>query len=184
MERFISFFHNTNIKHIHIVNYIIYSIVKFIVSKHKFNTILEIINKPMKPFSKIKFSKKSIIFFRILSKILNIQIQHSCEIGEYKAITTKRVYYVDGYHNCLIHKCNGQKQCIFNNVIFEFQGDYFHGNKNKYKKTDKCLGIIYKKIWKKDKIKQNNLEKSNYKVIYIWESFYDSLIKVFEKRLL
>ena len=63
MERFISFFHNTNIKHIHIVNYIIYSIVKFIVSKHTFNTILEIINKPMKPFSKIKFSKKINYFF-------------------------------------------------------------------------------------------------------------------------
>lgn len=184
MERFISFFHNTNTKHTHIVNYIINSIVKFICHKNKLNTIIELINKPMKPFSKIKFSKKSIKFFRILSKTLNIQIQHSCEIGEYKAITTESLYYVDGYHNCTIHKCNGQKPCIFNNVIFEFQGNYFHGNKDIYKNTDKCLGVSYKIIWLKDNIKQNNLEKSNYKVICIWETFYDSLIKVFEKKLL
>jgi hypothetical protein len=183
MERFISFFHNTSHKHTHIITHIIKSIIKFIHNKNKLSIILELINKPLKPYSKIKFSKKSIHFFRIISKILNIQIQHSCEIGEYKAITDKRLYYVDGYHNCLIHKCNGVKPCLYNNVVFEFQGNYFHGNKFIYKETDKCLGIPYKIIWKKDKIKLNNLEKSNYKVICIWETLYDILMKIFEKRL-
>ena len=83
-----------------------------------------------------------------------------------------------------IHKCNGVKPYLYNNFMFESQGNYFHGNKFIYKETDKFLDIQYKIIWKKDKIKLNNLEKSNYKVIYIWETFFDDLMKVFRQKIM
>ncbi len=178
MENLIKFFHNTKQSNYNIIKYFVNSIYKFIQYKSNHTIIRNIINETYFVKSKIKYSKKSIIFFNILSYILNIKIQHSCNDGEFK--TKQHRYYVDGYHNCLSHQCSNTK-CMFNNVIFEFNGNYYHGNPLYYSKNDRCYGIKYKTIWKKDILKINNLENSGYKVICIWESFYDNLLQILNK---
>jgi len=59
-----------------------------------------------------------------------------------------------------------------NNIIYEFNGDYWHGNLNKYNENDynqvckKTFGELYNNTINK----KENLEKLGYKVISIWES--------------
>ena len=70
-------------------------------------------------------------------------------------------YIVDGYDP-------------ITNTIYEFNGDYWHGNPIRYKKDDinssckKTFGELYKKTIEKEKI----LIDKGYKVISIWESEY------------
>ncbi len=180
MERYIIYFHTTSNKHINIVNLIIYFNELFIQNKSKYKFILDLIKQPCIPITKVSSSTKSIQCLRFLSNILKIEIQHSCHIGEYKIKAYNKTWFVDGFHNCSLHKCN-KKTCLFNNVIFEFQGNYYHGNRYLYDSTDKCFGIPYSLIWKRDKFKQNCLENKEYKVIYIWETFFDDLLKVLLK---
>lgn len=55
-------------------------------------------------------------------------------------------------------------------IILEIQGDFWHGNPNKYKKDDVLLGkLTAEAIWKKDERKKNIVEKNGYKIFYLWE---------------
>lgn len=60
------------------------------------------------------------------------------------------------------------------NTIYEFLGDYFHGNPIKYKAEDinlkvkKSYGQLYQETMDRIKLFEDN----GYKVIYIWESDY------------
>src|SRR6266403_326274 len=62
-----------------------------------------------------------------------------------------------------------------NKIIYEFNGDFFHGNPSKYKNDDinpllkETFGELYKKTLEKEKY---ILENSDYKVVSIWESEY------------
>jgi hypothetical protein len=57
------------------------------------------------------------------------------------------------------------------NTVYEFYGDYWHGNPKLYKKSalnksvDKTYGQLYKDTMKREKL----LKKAGYKVISIWE---------------
>jgi very-short-patch-repair endonuclease len=70
-------------------------------------------------------------------------------------------YIVDGYDSTT-------------NTIYEFNGDYWHGNPKKYKKDDvnssckKTFGELYNNTIEKEKI----LIDKGYRVISIWESEY------------
>ena len=71
----------------------------------------------------------SLEFFDMFSNINNFEIQHSMNGGEHKERKQNGYFWpVDGYHNCRKHKCCGtqDKPCIWNNYVFEFQGDYWH----------------------------------------------------------
>jgi len=68
---------------------------------------------------------------------------------------------------------------IRNNTIYEFLGDYWHGNPDSFnkleynKKCHKTFGELYKNTFKKfDKLKENG-----YEVNYIWESAWKEWIK-------
>jgi very-short-patch-repair endonuclease len=58
------------------------------------------------------------------------------------------------------------------NTIYEFNGDYWHGNPDKYKKDDintsckKSFGELYEKTLQKE----NKLKELGYNIISIWES--------------
>ena len=75
-------------------------------------------------------------------------------------------YIVDGYNPST-------------NTIYEFNGDFWHGNPNKYNSSDinpqtKCsFGDLYRKTLNKEKA----LLKRGYNVISIWESDYKKMIK-------
>jgi hypothetical protein len=72
----------------------------------------------------------------------------------------------------------GKKKYIvdafYNNIIYEFNGDFWHGNPNVFDPNDinpiikKSYGELYKMTLKKEK----DLKNAGYNVISIWESDY------------
>jgi hypothetical protein len=66
---------------------------------------------------------------------------------------------------------------VINNIIYEFNGDYWHGNPKKYKAEDinpqakKTFGELYRKTLEKEKI----LKEAGYEVISIWESEWNKI---------
>jgi Zn finger protein HypA/HybF involved in hydrogenase expression len=86
---------------------------------------------------------------------------------QYKIIINNKKYIVDGYDS-------------INKIIYEFYGDFWHGNLNIYDKESyntvckKKFGDLYNKVLERE----NTFIKNGYKVISIWESdFKKSKIK-------
>jgi len=104
----------------------------------------------------INYSKKQILWLDFLSKLCNINIQHAENDGEYLIPETK--YRADGF-------------CKENNSIYEFHGDFWHGNPNIYKDDDintitKCT---YKELYDKTLKKEEILKNLGYNLVVIWE---------------
>nr|QBK89904.1 MAG: hypothetical protein LCPAC101_01870 [Pithovirus LCPAC101] len=115
-------------------------------------------------YNKAGYSKKAIQWLDSVSH----KIQHAERGGEKEIdITTKMrngriktyTFKVDGYYK---------------GTVYEFYGDYFHGNPTKYNADDigpggNTFGSLYIKTkWRE------NLLKGKYKVITMWESTYDN----------
>ena len=72
-----------------------------------------------------------------------------------------------------------------NKRILEIQGDFWHGNPNKYKENDILFGSkTAKMIWDKDLKKKNFVEKRGFKIFYLWETNInkmtdEEIIKIF-----
>ena len=106
--------------------------------------------------SNIGYSKPQIKWLNFLSKYYNINIQHAENDGEYLIPETK--YRADGF-------------CKENNTIYEFHGDFWHGNPNIYKDDDiniktKCS---YRELYEKTLKKEERLKKLGYNLVVIWE---------------
>jgi len=73
-------------------------------------------------------------------------------------------YYVDGFDP-------------INKVVYEFYGDYWHGNPKKFKpksinrNNGLTFGFLYKNTKKREKI----FKKANYKIISIWETNWNKI---------
>jgi hypothetical protein len=115
-----------------------------------------------------QYSRNSIEWLKLCEIIYNIKIQHAENDGEYKIPNTK--YRADGY-------------CDENNTIFEFHGDYFHGNpKNPKscnpdeinKKNGKTFGELYKTTIEKE----NRIEKLGYNLVVMWEYDWNLKLKI------
>jgi len=95
----------------------------------------------------------------------NIFIQHAENIGEKEIILNKKKIKFDGY-------------CEDTNTVFEFHGDFWHGNPNKFNRTDinpfnkKSYGKLYDDTIKREEI----IKSEGYNLITIWESDYYNLI--------
>ena len=103
-----------------------------------------------------------------------IEIQTETNGGEFQLRNPKNGYFwpVDGYHNCALHKCSGDKTnpCSYNNHLWEFQGDYWHGNPTKYSGDDLFHNKMYSTKQLKDLEKKQFYEENGYVVNIIWES--------------
>jgi hypothetical protein len=66
------------------------------------------------------------------------------------------------------------------NTVYEFFGDFWHANPNKYASTDtlSIINLSASEIWKKDKIKINTLKRLGYNVEIMWESDWKKMKKV------
>jgi hypothetical protein len=64
------------------------------------------------------------------------------------------------------------------NTVYEFLGDYWHGNPNVFSKTElhSHSGKTFGELYKKTKTKLDNYKKLGYNVVYIWESEYTETI--------
>lgn len=116
-------------------------------------------------------SNKQIQWLELLMKLNNIHIQHGKNGNEYKINGTR--YKADGY-------------CSETNTIFEFHGDYWHGNPELYlsnskSHTYKTFGQLYKNTLKKE----NTIKKLGYNLVVMWENKWNKInkaIKLLQKK--
>jgi hypothetical protein len=118
--------------------------------------------------STIGYSKMAIRWLSYMELFLKCKIQHAENGGEKRIKINGKSNKVDGY-------------CESLNTIFEFHGDIFHGNTDKFDKNHKN--------WRSNKTMQSLLDETNakikrfrdagYNVIEIWESDF----KLFEKHM-
>lgn len=135
-----------------------------------------------------KTSNACLEYLTHVSNTLGIEIQHENSEGgrgEFQLRNPNNGYFwpVDGYHNCNLHKCSGNSEnpCPYNNHIWEFQGDYFHGNPLKYNKDDTFHGVSYSKKHNKDLDKKKFYEEKGYTVHIKWESEWTQEKKIMKK---
>jgi hypothetical protein len=115
-----------------------------------------------------QFSPKSIMWLLFMEVRYSIKIQHALSGGEYNIPDTK--YKADGY-------------CEDINTIFEFHGDFWHGNPSIYdsNKTNPRNGLTYGELYEKTVLKINILQSKDYKVIQIWENDFNKFVKAIRK---
>ena len=105
-----------------------------------------------------QFSKMQIEWVKSVAETEKIKIRHAlCDDGEFTIPDS--LYKVDGY-------------CEETNTVYEFHGDYWHGNPNVFdsndinKNTGKTFGELYENTLRK---KEYILSKG-FKYVEIWES--------------
>jgi hypothetical protein len=110
-------------------------------------------------------SKIAIRWLEHESKKIGKYIRHAENGGEYSIMTEKGYKWpVDGV-------------CEETKTIYEFYGDYYHGNPSKYSGDDLYHGIPYSIKWEKDKKKREAFEALGYTVVTIWESEWNLVEK-------
>jgi len=110
------------------------------------------------------YSKTQIQWLNFISSYNQIQIQHAENAGEYIIPSTK--YSADGY-------------CQQTNTIYEFHGDFWHGNPKKFNPTDmntiinKTYGELYEKTIKREQ----EIRDMGFNLVIMWESDWNKIIK-------
>lgn len=112
------------------------------------------------------YSKVSIRWLNYIAKKDNIFIQHYDNVGEKKIKVSNNYIRFDGY-------------CEDTNTVYEFLGDFYHGNPNIYKSNNynlllkKTYGELYDKTVKRN----NKITNLGYNLVTIWESDFIKLEK-------
>ena len=105
------------------------------------------------------YSRRSIEWFNQIMREQNIEIQHQLNGGEYNIPSIGKV---DGY-------------CKQTNTVYEFHGDFWHGNPELFSTDDihpvinKPFGSLYKQTKDRDK----KIKKLGYNLIVKWESDFN-----------
>jgi G:T-mismatch repair DNA endonuclease (very short patch repair protein) len=73
---------------------------------------------------------------------------------------------------------NFKVDAIIDKVIYEFYGDYWHGNPNRYNPNDinKSVKKTFDELYKKTMKREKELTDCGYKVVSIWESEFEKII--------
>lgn len=113
------------------------------------------------------WSRKAINWLKSISAKEKIDIKHAGNGGEYAfPLGNGRMARVDGF-------------CQETNTVYEFYGDYYHGNPKKYnseeynKKVKKTHGELYENTIKREQA----IKSLGFNVVCIWESDYDNPIQ-------
>ena len=131
----------------------------------RFN-ILPYLHKKGKECSKCsnQHSNISIEWLSYMEIKYSIKINHAQNAGEY--IIPNSRYKADGYSKTI-------------NTIFEFHGDFWHGNPKKYDKNiiNPKVGLTFGELYEKTLQKSNFIRENGYNLIEIWENDWKSFIK-------
>ena len=122
-----------------------------------------------KKCSKKFCSKLQIDWIKFMEIKYNTKIKHAfTETGEFKIPGTR--YRADGYSEEL-------------NIIFEFHGDYYHGNPLYYKKDDynAVCKTTFGELYKKTVLKEEKIKELGYKLIVMWEDKWKNFINIIKK---
>jgi cytochrome c2 len=103
-----------------------------------------------------QFSKPQIYWLELLMKIDNIYIQHALNDGEFKIPNIK--CKVDGY-------------CKETNTIYEFHGNYWHGNPKMFNSNsmNKTCNMTHGELYKKTLEKEQIIKDMGYNLEVMWE---------------
>jgi hypothetical protein len=111
-----------------------------------------------------KYSCAQVKWLNFMMKYYDLTIHHAENGGEYSIPTTK--YKADGF-------------CKETNTIYEFHGDFWHGNPDIYD-TDqlnpiskKTFGALYQKTIEKEQ----HLKQLGYNVVVMWENKWNKIIR-------
>jgi len=107
------------------------------------------------------YSLKQIEWFKNIMKNEGVFIRHKLNEGEFVIPGTK--YKADGY-------------CEETNTIYEFHGDFWHGNPKKFNQEDinpktKCT---YGELYEKTLLKEQMIKDLGYNLVVLWESDFCS----------
>jgi predicted nucleic-acid-binding Zn-ribbon protein len=108
------------------------------------------------------YSRTQIEWLNFISKRDGITIIHAENEGEFSIPNTK--FKADGY-------------CVETNTVYEFHGDYWHGNpkvfdSNEFNKTTKCtFGELYQKTLDKEQ----QIKDMGFNLVTMWENDWDEL---------
>ena len=113
----------------------------------------------------------SIEWIEFISKLNNNIIQHALNGEEFKIPNTR--FKADGF-------------CKETNTIYEFHGDYWHGNPNIYEPNDKTyfgktFGELYETTLKREQL----IKDMGFNLITMWESDWIKLnkcIRILQKK--
>lgn len=114
------------------------------------------------------YSRIQIMCLNTISAVKNIYIKHAENEGEYTIPNTK--FKADGY-------------CEETNTIYEFHGDYWHGNPKLYNpntinNTTHCtFGELYESTMNKEKV----IKELGFNLVTIWESDWRKFISLIRK---
>ena len=111
-----------------------------------------------------QYSKISIEWLSYMEIKNSIKIINAKNEGEFNIPNTK--YKADGY-------------CKETNTIYEFHGDFWHGNPNKYLSTDinKKTGKTFGELYQNTLNKEQRIRDMRFNLITIWESDWIKLNK-------
>ena len=110
-----------------------------------------------------QFSKVSLEWLKYMEIKYSVQIQHANNLGEFIIPDTR--YKADGYSKDI-------------NTIFEFYGDFWHGNIQlyEYKKIHpRCL-ITFGELYEKTQERAILIKKKGFNLIEIWENDWKKFI--------
>ncbi len=108
-------------------------------------------------------SYKALTWLDFIAKEQNINIHHAANGGEFQLPGT--LYRIDGY-------------CKETNTCYEFHGDAYHGNPNRYEPNTYCnpyKKITARELHEKTLKKEKMIVEHGYNLIVIWETDYDNL---------
>lgn len=111
-----------------------------------------------------KYSQKSIRWLKDIMVKKGWYIQHAENGGEVRIPLSKsKVAFADGY-------------CEETNTVFEFHGDIWHGNLQRFSNKEVCSPFsnkTAKQLNSETHDRHNALLRKGYNVIYVWESHFD-----------
>ena len=131
------------------------------------------------------YSQVQIRWIKALEKKEHIKIRHALS-NKSNSIKLKCFYQGNTCGKC--NECRGGEYyihsvgkvdgyCKKNNTVYEFHGDYWHGNPNVYNSNDinpdtkTSFGELYNKTLQRD----NNIRKLGYNLVTIWECDYHKM---------
>ena len=150
------------------------SIISIICNNHGIFDILPYMHKSGKECPKCsnQHSKISIEWLSYMEIKNSIKIIHAKNEGEFNIPTSR--YKADGY-------------CKETNTIYEFNGDFWHGNPNKYLSTDinKKTGKTFGELYQNTLHKEQQIRNLGFNLITIWENDWIKLsrcVKILQRK--
>lgn len=114
------------------------------------------------------YSRSQIHWLEFIALFNGIEIQHVWNDGEFVIPETR--YQADGY-------------CKETNTIYEYHGDYWHGNPKKYDKDDvnKTVKKTFGELYDLTMMKETRIKELGYNLVVMWESDWLKLNRAVHK---